>query len=53
MKTVKRFTSFKDLKASESSDEATSVILTRHLAFERLISFIRSRIVRKKKRSRK
>ena len=53
MKTVKRFNSFEDLKAHESSVEAESIMLERHHAFEKLMALIRSKRVRKSDRSRR
>jgi hypothetical protein len=47
MKTVQRFTSFEDLKASDERVVADPVILMRHRAFERLMFLLRSKIVRK------
>ncbi len=51
MKIVKRFNSFEDLKAHESGVDAESVILRRHHAFEKLMSLIRKKIVRKSDRA--
>jgi hypothetical protein len=47
MKTIKRFRSFKELKAYESGTETERVIRMKHLAFEKLITFIRSLVIRK------
>ncbi len=47
MKSIKRFRTFEELKACESSAEAEPVIRKRHLAFEKLVAFIRSHVVRK------
>ena len=47
MKSIKRFRTFEELKACESRAEAQEVILRRHLAFEKLVAFIRSHVVRK------
>lgn len=47
MKSIKRFSSFEELKASEQRKDAEEVIRTRHRAFEKLMGFIRSAILRK------
>jgi hypothetical protein len=50
MKTLKRFSSFEDLKASESSAEDAMVILRRHRAFKKLMALIRANAVRRSDR---
>ncbi len=46
---VNRFTSFEELKASESRAEAEDKILMRHRAFEKLMSLIRDKVLLKSK----
>lgn len=52
MRTVKRFTSYEDLKAPESSTAEASITLKRHRAFEKLVAVIRAHMTRKGDRSR-
>lgn len=47
MKTVKRFASFEDLKAAESSADTEAIVLKRHRAFKRLLALIRANRRRK------
>ena len=47
MKSIERFRTFEELKACESSAEDQHVIRRRHLAFEKLVAFMRSHVVRK------
>lgn len=47
MKSIKRFKSFKELKAFESTAETEQVVRKRHLAFEKLIALIRSHVKRR------
>jgi|GEM_PF-6602713 len=47
MKSIKRFRSFEELKACESSAEAQHVIRKKHRAFAKLVALIRYHVVRK------
>lgn len=46
MKTVKRFSSFEDLKASDRTADDQTVVMRRHRAFERLLAYVRAHAVR-------
>ncbi len=47
MKRVRRFTSFEEMKAWEVKTEPDNVVLKRHQAFEKVMEWLRSKVVRK------
>ena len=47
MKTVKRFRSFEEMKASEVNADPDKVILARHRALQKLMAVLRSQVIRK------
>lgn len=47
MKSIKRFSSFNELKAYEQRTDTEQVIHKRHRAFEKLMELLRSAILRK------
>lgn len=48
MKTLERFSSFEDLKASSENKEVTPKVKRRHSAIEKLLALLRSQVVRQR-----
>jgi hypothetical protein len=48
MKTLRRFSSFEELKSTESAKAPEAIVLKRHRAFARLLALIRANRGRKR-----